>query len=84
MQYVRLGMAWYATVADALTLGATHSKLEGGRVPSPWSPPSSLLAALFSHTLCCAAFALPFAQWGSANLTLPLPPPCWYQSTDPP
>ena len=28
--------------------------------------------------------ALPVAEWGSANPTLPLPPPCWYQSTDPP
>jgi hypothetical protein len=33
MQYVRLGIARYAAVADALTLGATYSKLEGGRVP---------------------------------------------------
>jgi hypothetical protein len=29
-------------------------------------------------------FALPFAQWGSAKPTLPLPPPCWHQSTPPP
>src|SRR5215207_4708001 len=29
-------------------------------------------------------FALPFAQWGSVGLALPLPPPCWYQSTPPP
>ena len=40
-------------MADALTVGATYSRPKGGRVPSPWStcPPSSLLAALFSHIL---------------------------------
>ena len=53
IQHVRLEIVRHAAMADALTLGPTYSRPKGGRVPSPWStrPPSSLLAALFSHIL---------------------------------
>jgi hypothetical protein len=54
IQHVRLNIVRVGTNGDALTLDAMYSKLKVGRVPSPGSitrPPSSLLAALFSHTL---------------------------------
>jgi hypothetical protein len=58
MQYVRLGIARYAAVADALTLGATYSKLEGGRVPMErarpphYWPRSSLIPSAARPSLC--------------------------------
>jgi hypothetical protein len=38
-------------MADALSFGATYSRPEGGRVPSPGCrrPPFSILAALYPH-----------------------------------
>jgi hypothetical protein len=53
-------------------------------------PRSRLVAREVSRSRAGAAYgaksqlALTFAEWGSVGLALPLPPPCGYQSTDPP
>jgi hypothetical protein len=63
-------------MADALSLGATYSSVRGSARPLPMErarpphywPRSSVVSS------CSAAFALPFAQWGSAKPTIPHSP----------
>ena len=73
-----------ATTAIAL---AVTSSVLGAPASLIGSELSSLLGSdLRSASPLCrkATPARNFTEWGSAQPTLPLPPPCWYQSTPPP